>query len=122
MLSNTLSSIKKIIQEQMKNKSIDINKLLAFFSNYKKGEWIYPGVLKRQFALKIQDVYLLLYLLEKQDIVQNYYELYCSHCQKSMGIVELFSDLPETFECEICHSELSTLENSFLIYKVIRDD
>ena len=41
MLSNTLSSIKEIIQEQMKNKSIDINKLLAFFSNYKKGEWIY---------------------------------------------------------------------------------
>ena len=38
------------------------------------------------------------------------------------GTVRLFNELPETFECELCHSELSSIENSFLIYMVVRDD
>lgn len=122
MLSNTLSIIKIVIQEQFKDKSIDIPKTLKFFSHYKKEDWIYPGVLKRRLKIDIKDVYKFLYLLEKHHIIQNYYELYCSHCQKTMGLVELFSDLPETFECELCHTELNTLENAFIIYKVIRDD
>ena len=42
--------------------------------------------------------------------------------KKSMGTVRLFNELPETFECELCHSELSSIENSFLIYMVVRDD
>lgn len=60
--------------------------------------------------------------LEQQNIIQSYYELYCSHCQKSMGTVELFNELPEFFECELCHAQLPALENAILIYKVIRDD
>ena len=80
------------------NKNIDSIALTNFFKNYRKNMWIYPGVLK------------------------SYYELYCSNCQKSMGTVRLFNELPETFECELCHSELSSIENSFLIYMVVRDD
>ena len=85
------------IQRKM-NKNIDSIALTNFFKNYRKNMWIYPGVL------------------------QSYYELYCSNCQKSMGTVRLFNELPETFECELCHSELSSIENSFLIYMVVRDD
>lgn len=109
------------IQRKM-NKNIDSIALTNFFKNYRKNMWIYPGVLKRKFSLEITEVYELLHELEEKGILQSYYELYCSECQKSMGIVKLFNELPESFECELCHSELSAVENSLLIYMVVRDD
>ena len=105
MLSNTLSVIETTIQHKLNN-DVDITALIDFFRCYKVNMWIYPGVLKRKFSLSLSDIY----------------ELYCSNCQKSMGIVRLFNELPDSFECELCHCELPALENSFLIYKVIRDD
>ncbi|OUP49920.1 hypothetical protein [Lachnoclostridium sp. An181] len=121
MLLNTLSAIEMTIQQKL-NKNVDNTALINFFRNYKKNMWIYPGVLKRKFSLSISEIYDFLSALEEQGILQSYYELYCSNCQKSMGVVRLFNELPDFFECELCHCELSTLENSFLIYLVVRDD
>lgn len=47
--------------------------------------WIYPGVLKRKFSLSIPEIYDFLSELEKQGILQSYYELYCSNCQNLWG-------------------------------------
>lgn len=121
MLLNTLSIIESTINKQINDK-VDITAFLDFFKHYKKGMWIYPGLLKRKFSLSLPEIYIFLSELEKQGVLQSYYELYCSNCQKSMGSVQLFNELPETFECELCHCELDTLENAFLIYRVIRDD
>lgn len=121
MLLNTLSIIKTAIHNELNN-SVDVSDILDFFKHYRKDMWIYPGVLKRKFSLELSEAYRFLNELEKQGILQSYYELYCSQCQKSMGTVELFNELPDFFECELCHTELSALENSILIYKVIRDD
>ena len=121
MLSNTLSIIEMTIQYKLNN-YVNITALVDFFKNYKINMWIYPGVLKRKFSLSLPEIYDFLSALEEQGVLQSYYELYCSNCQKSMGTVRLFNELPETFECELCHGELSTLENSFIIYKVMRDD
>jgi len=109
------------IQRKLNN-TTNITALVDFFKNYKKNMWLYPGVLKRKFSLDLPEVYAFLSELENQGVLQSYYELYCSTCQKSMGTVELFNELPETFECELCHGKLPALENSILIYKVIRDD
>ena len=67
-------------------------------------------------------MYSILSDMENEGILQSYYELYCSHCQKSMGVVRLFNELPETFMCELCNEELATLENTILIYKVVLDE
>ena len=121
MLSNTLSVIEMTIKAKL-NSDINVPEILDFFKHYKKNMWIYPGVLKRRFSLELAQVYDFLSALESQEILQSYYELYCSHCQKSMGLVEVFNELPESFECELCHSELPALENPVVIYKVVRDD
>lgn len=121
MLSTTLSIIETTIQQKLNN-DVNTTAIIKFFKNYKKNMWIYPGVLKRKFSLSLPEIYNFLSDLEKQGILQSYYELYCSTCQKSMGTVRLFNELPDTFECELCHRELLSLENSILIYKVIRDD
>lgn len=121
MLSNTLSIIETSLRSKLNNNA-DIPAILDFFKYYRKNMWIYPGVLKRRFSLELSEIYEILVELEKQNVLQSYYELYCSQCQKSMGIVELFNELPDFFECELCHSQLPALENAILIYKVIRDD
>lgn len=121
MLLNTLSVIEMTIRQKL-NKDTEVKEMLAFFRNYKKNMWLYPGTLKRKFFLTAPEVYDFLSELEKKGILQSYYEMYCSNCQKSMGTVQLFNELPETFECELCHEELPTLENTVLIYLVVRDD
>ena len=73
MLSNTLSIIEMTIQRKM-NKNIDSIALTNFFKNYRKNMWIYPGVLKRKFSLSIPEIYDFLSELEKQGILQSYYE------------------------------------------------
>lgn len=121
MLSNTLSIIGMVIKERISNRT-DGKEIIDFFQNYKKDMWIYPGILKRKFSLSIEEVYDVLNDLEKKGILESYYEIYCGTCQKSIGIVHLFNELPETVECEICHGEITALENSLLIYKVKKDD
>lgn len=121
MLSNTLSIIETTIQNKLNN-NVNALDILNFFQRYKKNMWVYPGVFKRRFSMELSEIYTFLLELEEQGVLQSYYELYCSQCQKSMGIVELFNELPESFECELCNSELPALENAILIYKVIRDD
>lgn len=93
--------------------------IVCFIQNYKKGQWIYPGVLKRNLDIKIEDVYRLLERLEEAKEVEGWYEYCCGHCQHSLGTVRQFNELPDSFECEICGSRMPTLENTFKIYKVI---
>lgn len=121
MLSNTLAIIEMTIHNKL-NKGVNTTALLDYLKHYRINMWIYPGVLKRKFSLEISEIYAFLLELEREGILQSYYELYCGHCHKSMGIVKLLNDMPETFECELCHEELPSLENSILVYKVVRDD
>jgi len=82
--------------------------------------WLYPGVIKRKIGLSTQKTYEILQSMENAGSLESYYELYCSSCQKTSGIVvRTFNELPETFECELCFSVLPSIENAFLIYKVI---
>ena len=55
MLLNTLSIIESTINKQINNK-VDITAFLDFFKHYKKGMWIYPGVLKRKFSLSLPEI------------------------------------------------------------------
>jgi len=83
------------------------------------GQWIYPGVLKRNLNIEIESVYKLLDLLEGKGEVESWYEYCCGHCQRVLGTVQHFNELPDSFECELCGSEMPTLENTFKIYKVL---
>lgn len=83
--------------------------------------WLYPGVFKRRTGIPMGKTYDILSLLEEERILDGYYELYCSQCQKSSGVVvKAFNEIPETFVCEVCLNELPGVENAVLIYKVIQ--
>ncbi len=89
------------------------------FSAYHSGSWIYPSVIKRFSGIKIEDVYKLLTELEHLSIVESWYELCCGHCQRVLGTVRQFNELPERFKCEVCGNKMSALENIIKIYRMI---
>lgn len=120
MLQSTLSKIESIASDEL-IKSVDINEFRKLFSSYKKNMWIYPGYIINKLKLKPKIVYEFLLSLERENIIKGYYDLYCGHCQKSMGIVETFRDIPETFVCDYCDEELVGIENAIIIFKVICD-
>ena len=117
MLLTTLLQIKPILAKQLNKETTEA--VLNFLKNYKCGMYIYPGVFKRKFNISIEEIYSLLNEMEKIGVLQSYYELVCSRCQKVMGTVRLFNELPDSFVCELCGEELPTLSNSVLIYKVV---
>ena len=122
MLSNTLSSIEIVLQKQLQIDKDKTSKICEFFKHYTKNMWIYPGTLKRKFSLDMQSVYILLDELSRQGILSRYFQLYCNYCQKPIGLVKNFNELPDTFTCEQCDRELLSIEHSIVIYKVVRDD
>lgn len=93
--------------------------IVRFMERYKSGNWIYPGVLKRNLNIKIEDAYRLLEALEGFHAVESWYEYCCGHCQRVLGTVRRFNELPDSFECELCGNKMPTLENTFKIYKAL---
>ena len=120
MLSTTLLRIEPILAKQLNKETTEA--VLNFLKNYKCGMYIYPGVIKRKFCFSIVVIYSLLNEMEILGVFQSCYELVCSKCQKVMGTVSVFNELPDTFTCELCGEELPTLSNSVLIYKVVEED
>lgn len=121
MLSNISVPIEKIVSEfiQDEKKAQDITNFLKL---YKSRSWIYPGVLKRRYGINIIDVYKFLGGLEEAGYIKGYYEIYCGTCNRHSGVEEVFETLasiPETIECENCGSEILSLRNAILIYKVL---
>ena len=121
MLSDILASTDLINDIKSKLDDSKLNTFTKLLSGFKTGMWLYPGVLKRKVAITTEQTYKILSSMEKEGLLKEYYELYCGNCQKSSGIVvETISELPETFQCELCHTELPAIENAVLIYKVIK--
>lgn len=121
MLSNISVPIEKIVSEFIldEKKAQDITNFLKL---YKSRSWIYPGVLKRRYNINIIDVYKFLGGLEEAGYIKGYYEIYCGSCNRHSGVEEVFETLasiPETVECENCGSEILSLRNAILIYKVL---
>lgn len=83
--------LEKILSDSINS---DIEAIINFFSNYKKGDFIYPSILK------------------------IYYEYFCYNCNRSSGLYEYYSKLPESYICENCEDNL-TLDNVWVVYKVI---
>lgn len=99
------------------------NKFIEVFKHYKKGKWIYPGALHRVTKVKIDQIYMILNILEKNEILDSYFEIYCAECKKTVGSVyKTIDDIPAEYECDNCGNIENATDNAVLIYKVIADE
>ena len=121
MLSDILANTDLISDVKKKLDSSQFNTFFDLLSVYDTGKWLYPGVLKRKVGLTTEQTYEVLSSIEREGFLKGYYELYCGYCQKSSGIVvETVNELPEAFQCELCHAEMPAIENAVLVYKVVK--
>lgn len=121
MLRSTLSKIENVASAELLE-SVRIEEFRDLWLSYEKNMWVYPGFLIRKLKVQPRLIYEFLIDLEYAGILKSYYELYCWKCQKSMGTVTTFKEIPDTFVCDCCDEELSGIENSFVIYRVICDE
>lgn len=100
------------------NINSDIEAIINFFNNYKKGDLIYPSVLKRHLNINEKEIYKIFSILEKSNLLKIYYEYFCYNCNSSSKLYECYSELPKSYVCENCEDNL-TLDNVRVVYKVI---
>ena len=119
MSLNLSAKLEEILDNSFNYPESTCRQIIDFLSRYQSGSWIYPGVLKRELNICIEDAYRILSTLEQNGIVESWYEYCCGNCQHVLGTVQRFNELPDTFECEFCGTTVSTIENTINIYKVI---
>ena len=122
MLSDTLANIRTTLNEHRFLTRAAISSVCDLLHMYRIGMWLYPGVIARRVPLSIENTYALTDLLTQMGYIKSYYELYCNNCQKATGMVfETLTEMPEIFECELCHSSMCSIQNSILVFKVINE-
>ena len=122
MLPHTYLKLETIL----KNSPIttkEVNSFLDFFKHYKCGQWIYPGAVHRVTGITIENVYLILDAAEKVGIVESYFEIICSECNKSVGkAYKSLDDIPDEYICDNCDNTNKAIENAVLIYRMLNDE
>ena len=98
-------------------------KFLDLFKQYKYGQWIYTGAVNRVTRIAIENVYLILDEAEKEGIVESYFEIICSECNRSVGkVYKNLDDIPDEYICDNCGDTNKAIENAVLIYRMLSDE
>ena len=120
MSSDTLVNIKELLCKLQILTDSELTAICDLLRMYRIGMWLYPGVIARRIPLTIDKTYAVVDTLAENNYIKPYYELYCNNCQKATGIVfETLGEMPQEFECEICHATMISIQNSILVYKVV---
>lgn len=110
-----------LLEKILKNDfNMNLNDIIRFLLIYKKGDYIYPSVIKEKFNFNDRTVYKLLSILEHEKIIQMYYEVFCYNCNKSIKKYETFSEIDELFTCDNCNDNLDIANNIRIVYKVVK--
>ena len=112
--------LEKILTNKL-NEKIDLNELVNFLLTFKPGQYIYPSVIKRKFSISDMLVYDILNILEEENCLKMYYEVFCGFCSKSLGLYEYYSQLKDYTFCEDCEENNITLNNVKVVYKVVAE-
>ena len=104
-------------------KKSEKKKFLSVYSHYKLDQWIYPGAIHRVTRIPIVSVYEALDIYEKNGLVKSYFEIMCTACKHTTGMVyENINDVPEEYYCDECGYIGASIKDAVLIYKVIQDE
>lgn len=122
MLQTTLSMLETLLSSShMTDDEISI--FLQIYSHYKVGKWIYPGAMQRISKIPIIKIYSALNILEKERMVESYFEVICTECKHTTAMVyKSLDEIPSEYFCEECNHSGNAIDGAVLIYKVIRNE
>lgn len=123
MLQSTLLKIEMNLVELNLLPPNKLSKLLLLLRQYRKGNYIYPGVLIRELNIEMELTYKILDSIMDLDILTLNFEVYCHSCSRFTGqIFETLSEMPEELECPNCDRILNSLTASIVVFRVISDE
>lgn len=122
MSPDILLKVESLLTEKGLFDEATLKKFISKMKPYTNGKWVYPGTFKRHLGVGSQLIYNAFNLLKNEGVLEAYYEVYCPKCSKTSGeVYRTFTEIPEEYECEQCCERIGTLENTLMIYKVIKD-
>lgn len=123
MLSIILSDVKKNLMKSaiINEKRIDL--LIDNMRFWKKGKDIYPNNIRSIINSDYPEVYKVLDEIKKMGILEYRFEIYCNICDQYLDMKQLKSlnEFPKDLYCDENH-KLNPIDNTILIYKVVRDE
>ena len=86
---------------------------------HKKEKVIYPGTLRKECNLSIEEIYKVLYTLSKKGLLREVLELQCPQCKNTTGaIYETISEVPDEIICPRCGGRIQfPLKYALVIYQ-----
>ena len=80
---------------------------------------IYPGALRKECKMSIEEIYKVLHALSKKGLLREVLELWCPQCRNAMGAVyETISDVPDEIVCPVCRDRVRfPLEHALVVYR-----
>lgn len=115
-----MPSLKENQLVDFENKT-DVDNLLYFIeSKYNYGDFIYPSALHRKLKIDLKLIYSILEQAVISDLLEQYLQLYCYHCQKYAGTMyKHIVDIPQTEYCLNCDEKIvDPFKYTVIIYKV----
>lgn len=113
------------VEMKLKNQvNLNEDKIKRFFlllKKYKVRKIIYPGVITREVDIDIKKTYAALGILADENYLVRNYEIYCHNCKKFNGnkIYHSLAAIPEDLCCDNCESDLSKINDTILVYRVV---
>lgn len=122
MLPNTLSNVRKKIEESCILTKKQLEKFMNYLSLLEIDDRVYPSKIKSDLLIDYKKAYILLDIVKELGYLEYNYELYCSKCERFLDIKPLKS-LSEfkAIYCDEDH-ELNPYEDTVVIYRVIKNE
>lgn len=119
MQSNIFAKVAPLLEESKLN--IDVDVFIGFLAHYTVGDWIYPAVIHRELGFDLRAIYDALEILQQNDYIEQFLEIYCPSCQRYTGqFFKTIGEVPPEIYCENCDFEITNpLQHAAVVYMVL---
>lgn len=120
MLPDVLLKIKKWIKNENLLSESQLDELITKLSSYEKGKIVYPGTIKRHLGISIKEAYRVLFLLQKNGVLEVNYEVYCHACDKFQDVIfKNLSEIPDDLDCQLCRKDIDREKDLIVVFRVV---
>lgn len=122
-----LEGISQTVIDNLKQKhsltDYQTNQLQLSLKHWTKNTLVYPSALKSKLNVEILKMYDMLEDIRAMGILERNYEVYCFKCSHFKGkILKTPTDMPEDLSCDFCNHEFDPLNDTIMIYRVVKDE